>query len=173
MRKRVSPQWRIEWNRKIEIWTLNQVKRNMWRFDPIDTYEDVMQEAKLLFYTLTKKYPIVIEIAIFFTLYKASLSNMFIDKTRKKSKSIETHELLEDVHLHGIPNYGYMNLLVDELPDDLKLVLKHLTGGRIRRTLDRPTPKSIPRENHNMRLRRKLPIALIDPVGDLKRFIQS
>jgi hypothetical protein len=175
MRKRILPNWQPAWNNKIEIWTINQVKKNMWRFDPVDEISDVMQEARLLFFKLTKKYPMVSKDYHFFYLYKTSLSRLFIDKSRKKQKVVETDCLDEigEIGVHGVPNYGYLNLLVEEMPDELKTVLRYLTTGRIRHKLDRPTQKPLPRENHNMRLRRQLPIAMVDPVGDLRRFIQS
>jgi DNA-directed RNA polymerase specialized sigma24 family protein len=172
MRKRVRLSWHPTWTPEIEKWTAHQVKKNLWRFDSTHDLEDVMQEARLLFHVLERKYPIVNEAAHFFTLFKTSLSRMFIDKARKRQKTIhyELDHDLERVDVEGMPNFGFFNLLVEEMPQELKIILGALTGGRVRLKLDRSTQTLRPRENHNMRLRRCHKLTTKDPVGDLRGY---
>lgn len=178
-RKRTLSLWRPIWNDKIDGWTSYQIRKNLWRFDKADDFDDVMQEAKLLFFTLGKKYPIVNEAAHFFALYKTSLSRMFIDKARLKQRSVINQDVCADdvaadLQLEGnLPNCGYANLLLNELPDELKIVLRALTTGRIRLKLDRPAKKFHSRENHNMRLRRRFSLTSTDPVGDLRGYFAN
>jgi hypothetical protein len=175
-RERVLPAWSPKWDVTFERWTASQIHKNMWRFDAAEEFNDIMQDAKLLFLTLCTKYKIVTGQGHFFALYKTSLSRMFIDKSRVKQKSaidqmVDAEAYAADNQLEGnLPNGGYFNVLLDELPDELKMVLKVLTTGRVRLKLDRPTKSFRPRENHNMRLRTKLALTTADPVGALKTY---
>lgn len=174
-RKRALLSWRPTWTSQIEGWAAKQIKANMWRFDRAEDFDDLMQDARLLFFVLGKKYPIVNEQAHFFALFRTSLSRMFIDKSRIKQKSVIDQntcadEIVEDLQLHGTPNYGFVNLLLDEMPDELKIVLRGLTTGRVRLKLDRPAKKLRHRENHNMRLKRRFSLTSEDPVGDLRNY---
>jgi hypothetical protein len=177
---RVKAAWpQPVWTKEIKKWTATQVRLNLWRFDPaIDSFDDVMQEAHILFLTLLKKYPIASEAAHFFTIYKTSLARMFIDKARLRQRSaidqtVNAEAVIEDLQLPGVSNYGYLNTLLDEMPDELKLVLRALTQGRYRLKVDRLTATSQPRENFNIRLKRQFPsMTLEDPAGDLKRVLR-
>lgn len=178
-RKRVLPVWQPTWTVKIERWTHAQIKKNIWRFDTINDFDDVMQEARILFWKLGKLYPITNEPAHFFTLYRTSLLRSFTDKSRIKQKSVDCKSsVLEDVVEElgiesNLQNYGYLSLLLAELPSELKTVLGDLTFGRIRLRVDGSTTSKRHRENLNMRLKRRLPhLTLVDPVGDLKRVLK-
>lgn len=173
--KRIRPTWHPTWTRDIEGWTANQVRKNLWRFDRAEDFDDIMQDARLLFCTLERKYPIVNEAAHFFALFKTSLLRMFIDKARVRHKSVIDQEVCTDdvaleMKVSGTPNYGFFNVMLEEMPEELKLILRALTSGRVRLKLDRPAPALRPRENHNMRLRRHLKLSSNDPVGDLKAY---
>ena len=180
MRIRNRMEWSPVWTAKIESWTAGQIKVNLWRFDAVtEQFDDVMQEARILFWELKKAYPIVNEPAHFFALYKTSLLRRFTDKSRLKQRSaIDQNTCAEDaanqLQLEGnLPNLGYLSLLLEEAPDELKLVLGALTTGRIRLRLDRPTTSKHPRENHNMRLKRRFSLQTTNPVGDLRSYVNS
>lgn len=175
MRKRVMPVFTPQWNSEIETWTAGRIKLNLWRFDRVEDFDDIMQQAKLLFFILGKKYPIAKNLPHFFTLYKVSLLRMFHDKSCKKSRSSPDEIIpIEDaVWLQGTPNFGHFNLLLAELPEEMQIVLRALTCGRVRLKLDRPTKTFAPRENHNMRLKRRFSLAAEDPVGDLRGYFAN
>jgi|SRR5882724_1907478 len=178
MKKRAQLTWHPVWSKQIEIWTSKQIQKNLWRFDRIEEFNDIMQDAKVLFYTLEKKYPIVKDMRHFFTLYKTSLNRMFIDKQRLKEKSVIDQnvfldEVIDALHLEGTPNYGHLALLLDELPDELKTVLQALTTGRVRLKLDRPTRTMHQRENYNMRLKRRFSLSMSNPVGELRNYFAN
>lgn len=162
---------------EIQRWTLYQIRKNMWRFDHIEGIDDLLQEARLLFWELSEKYPRVTEPANFFALYKTSLLRRFIDKSNIKSRSpVDQGVNADDIALHmqAEPNMGLLTKLLEEMPDELKMVLRDLMYGRTRLTLDRPqtTSKAL-RENHNKRLKRRLALTMKDPVGDLRSYIMN
>lgn len=161
-----------------EAWTAKQVKANLWRFDRMNDFEDIMQDARLLFFKLETKYQdICTDKPHLFALYRTSLSRMFIDKSRKKRASIDDLLCLNEDEIFQVAsqdtNLGALALILDELPSELKTVLKHLTTGRVRLKLNKSTKKVRYRENLNMRLKRRFSLTTADPVGDLKAFFNS
>jgi hypothetical protein len=176
-RKRLRPVPFPVWNIDIEKWTAKKVRENLWRFDPINDFADVMQEARILFWKLEKTYPSVIDAPLFFALYRTSLSRMFIDKARSRALKIQAtaciHDLSEEAQPESnLQNYGLLGLIVEELPPELKTVLRVLTSGRVRLKLDKPTKKVRFRENHNMRLKRRYGLAG-NPVSELKNHFNN
>lgn len=177
-RKRATIAWKPEWTPKIEKWTTYHISRNIWRFDRIDGTDDLLQQARILFWELSLKYPSVNEPNHFFALYKTSLLRRFTDKARARSRSIieqnvstdSSPEVLEARAGHAI-NAGQISLLLEEMPDELKTVLAALTTGRLRLKLDRPTTSIRHRENHNMRLKRCFKLTMADPVGELRNYL--
>jgi len=175
-RKRAVLSWRPEWSTPIEKWTAYQISKNLWRFDRMDGPDDLMQQARILFWELGQKYPTVEDPRHFFALYKTSLLRRFIDKARTRQRSAIDHLVnAEDLTIEeeGVPsNAGHLSLILQEMPDELKTVLHALTSGRVRRRLDRPPVTSTrQRENHNMRLKRRFSLTLDDPVGELKNYL--
>lgn len=174
-RKRVVPAWNPTWTSDIQRWAASQVRTNMWRFDKADDFEDVMQEAYLVFMKVERAYPAVNNAAHFFALYKTALFRFFHDKTRRLQKTVEAQSM-DDLgydlpHESHLPNLGHLAVILEEMPDEMKIVLRALTSGRVRLKLDRPAKKPRQRENHNMRLRRRFSLSSTDPVGDLKSYL--
>jgi DNA-directed RNA polymerase specialized sigma24 family protein len=176
-RRRAVLAWSPEWSPKIENWTAFQISKNIWRFDQADDFDDLMQQSRILFWQIHERYPNVREPANFFALYKTSLLRRFIDKARARRNSpidqnVDALATAENLELQGnLPNCGLLSKLLEEMPDELKKVLKALTTGRVRRRLDRPTTAKRHRENYNMRLKRQLGLTSNDPVGDLRNYI--
>ena len=173
--ERIRFTWHPTWTKEIERWTASEIHK--WRFDPIDGFEDILQECRIRFWKLEKEYPIVNEDKHFFCLYKTSIKRMFIDKLRKKQRTVLDNICIEDIAdqlaSYSTHNYGTINLLINDLPDELKLVLRALTTGRVRLKLDRPTKALKVRETHNMRLKRRYNLTLDDPVGDLQKALSN
>ncbi len=174
-RKRVVPTWHPAWEGSIKRWTAHQIRLNKWRFDKADEFEDLMQEAFMVFMKVERAYPVLNNASHFFALYKTALHRHFHDKTRKLQKQITTDSLEEVSDLPALytntPNLGHLSIILEEMPDELKTVLQALTSGRVRLKLDKPAKKLRQRENHNMRLRRRFSLTSTDPVGDLKTYL--
>jgi hypothetical protein len=143
-----------EWTPEIEKWTKAQIRANRWRFDRLDEDEDVMQEARLLFHLLQQTYPVATDAPHFFSLYRTSLFRKFHDKSRKKLRTIQDKTVAEPVDRPCHDNCAALAILLDELPDELKLAAKFLTTGRVRLKLDKPARKLRQREGLNARLKR-------------------
>ena len=172
-RQRLIALSHVQWTVQIEHWTIGQIRRNLWRFDTIYEFEDVMQEAQLLFYKIRRYYPLVDEPANLFSLYKIALGNLFTDKARKRRATIST-DPIEDTMFQGIDvNMGSLAFILDNLPSELKLVFEALTTGRVRLKVDRTTKRPRLRENLNTRLKRKFSLSMTDPVGELKTYLSN
>lgn len=164
-----------DWSPEIEKWTLEQIRLNKWRFHRTEDTDDILQEAKLLFWQLQKRYPTAIRIPHFFTLYKNSLLRKFHDKARKMMRTVDETPT-DDAGIFeqgGSVNCGALAVLLEEMPDELKLSLKFLTAEKVRLKLAKPTQKRRYRENHNLRLKRCLGLTSTDPVGDLKSYLSN
>ena len=180
---RESISWRPQWSEIYERWTRKFVSHNLWRCDPVtDDFEDLMQDAKFIFLKLTYAYPAVIDPPQFMSLYKTSIQNYIHDKSRYKRRkdasnvytSVDAADLFSG-RIGETTNVGYVVALLDELPEELKLVLHTLTHGRIRLRIEkRKSTKLRERESLNKKLCRKLNLTTTtDPIGDLYRFIAS
>lgn len=176
-RTRVKPAWQPEWSTGIEKWTAARINENLWRFDRVEEFKDVMQQARILFWKLSVAYPIVNNPHHFFALYKTSLLRHFVDKARKRSRSVIDQDTslddLTEIEFGHTINAGQLHLLLEEMPDELKIVFGSLTSGRVRLKLDRPTTSKRYRENYNMRLKRRLSLTMADPVGALREYLTA
>lgn len=180
-RQRVRMAWQPVWTSEIEKWTRYQLQIHLFNCSKSTTIkdnaigiDDLLQEAKIVFLKLTKTYCIVANEAHFFCLYRTSLSRFLIDRVRAKHRRPSEY-LVDDNpaqdRVGEVTNAGHLKILIEQMPDELKLVLKALTAGRIRLKLNRPTASLRTRENLNTRLRRQLALTSADPVGDLKRYL--
>lgn len=169
--------WRPEWTKEFEGYTVKYIKENIWRCDHIHTFDDLLQDAKLLFIKICYSYPRVIEPENFMALYKSALRNDICDKSRykRRKEALEVH-LDDDVSVDAIAgrigemnNNGYLNALLLELPDELHSVLlamaqqdEKLEPRKVRTKLRR-------KENLSKRLARVLRLqTTTDPVRDLE-----
>jgi len=162
------------WTKDIEKWTLNEIRLNKWRFDASEDTEDLLQDCRILFFKLERTYPTVVEAPHFFTLYKTSIKRMFIDKARKQRRRITDCAPIDDLTENQLPQYegaGHLGIILNELPDELKLALRLLTAKRVRLKLH-GSKKYRHRENLNMRLKRN-GVNLEDPVGTLRTYLAN
>ena len=158
-RARAVLAWSPVWDDVPKKWAIKFIRHNQWRCDRIYGFDDLLQEAYLVFLKITEKYPRVNNPQNFMGLYKMALANWFHDRAaymKRKNTihadlSVDPTELLTSVcewHTDGI------RLLLDEAPHELKLALALIVDHpeAIRSLPDRKKP----RENLNMKLRRIL-----------------
>ena len=168
--------WTATWGREFEGYAANFYMANKWRCDHIHSLPDLMQDAYLIFLNVKLTYPKVIEPKNFMALYKRALANNMHDKAayKKRKNAVDVH-LSADVadfftgRIGELTNAGYLAALIDELPDELKLVLKTLNDGL---PPEKPEPKRYgiqPREGLSMQLRRLLHLPInSDPLAIIK-----
>lgn len=179
LRERVV--WTPAWNSEIQGYTANFFKSNAWRCDRVYQFEDLMQDAFLIFTRCKDTYPRVIEAPHFMALYKRALANATHDKAsyKKRRDAVEVF-LGEDVsdfcvgRIGETTNAGYAAALIAEWPEELRFMLNKLAQG-LPREPSQPRKRGLqPRESLTMQLRRilRLPINS-DPVQMIKRLLTT
>jgi len=158
MRTRISLQWTPCWEGATKNWAKGFLLKNRWRCDRIHEIDDLLQDAYLTFLKIADRYPRVMGQAHFMTLYRRAMANEMHDRSRYMRRKRELHQdtSVDAVEISAerigeVSNSGYVNLLIDQAPDDLKLALECLVHN---------PPELIHqrwhRENLNMGLRRVL-----------------
>lgn len=121
-----------DWDDRFQGWAMKFIAKNKWRCDPIDDFEDLMQDAYLIFRYVRTSYPLVTEPKHLMSLFKVAMVNEFNDKSKARSKrsaaeiSFETLvgedlTLVETIGENN--NEGYLRLLLNELPVEVRLAL--------------------------------------------------
>ena len=152
--------WAPAWQGVTQRWAASYISANKWRAPRYCGFDDLMQEAWIIYQRVEQKYPRIIEPNKFMALYKAALANWFNDRAcymkRRGTQDAElrTEPLEECLQQPTTPPPELLGLLLDEAPQELRLALEllakqpHMLCG---------TPKEVDhRENLNMKLRRIL-----------------
>ena len=173
--------WSPVWGKEYEGYAANFYRANSWRCDHINELKDLMQDAYIIFARVKSSYPRVIEPKNFMALYKRALANNTHDKASyKRRKDAAEVYLSSDVsdffagRIGETTNGGYLSALIDEWPEELKLVLHKLAQGLPTEKVE-PRKRGLqPRESLTMQLRRlcRLPINS-DPLAIIKRLLSS
>lgn len=116
-----------------------QVSKNMWRFGPYIDRQDAMQEAYIIFLTLSKKYKVE-KPQHFNTLFSTALRNKFIDIAKYSNgykRNIPKEVLYENISLeNGVfveedsnkfvhnDNNGALVVMMEQAPEEIKKVLR-------------------------------------------------
>lgn len=160
-RARAVLDWSPSWEGPLEQWAVKFIKRNQWRCDKIYDFDDLKQEAYLIFLRISEKYPRVVEARHFTGLYKIALSNWFHDRAAYMKRKNHHHIYLGVDALElclnqvgELQHAGYLNLVLEEAPQELRLALMLLIEHPD--TLRSMIKPKEPRENLNMKLRRIL-----------------
>lgn len=158
VRERVRLRWQPEWEGAIKGWTKKFIGENKWRHDHTEDHDDLLQDAYLIFLKISDHYPRIIEPRHFMALYKTAIRNKTHDKarllrTRRKVVQEVVDDALTDYALRigEVTNAGYLNALLAEAPEELRLALALIESSPEK--LREVTPI---RENLNMKLRRLL-----------------
>lgn len=172
--------WTPVWGNEFEGYAANFYRANSWRCDPIHELRDLMQDAFLIFEKIRITYPRVIEPKHFMALFKRALANNTHDRAayKRRKDAAEVH-LSSDVsdffvgRIGEVTNQGYLAAMINELPDEMKLVLTTLANGMPRET-QRQGRRLQPRESLTMQLRRMLRLPMnSDPLMILKRMLTT
>ena len=160
-RARAALCWEPKWNDTPRQWAAKFIRRNQWRCDRIYEFDDLMQEAYLIFLKITQKYPRVIEPHHFMGLYKMAVANWFHDRAAYMQRKNTQHvDLAVDPmelclgQTGELRHAGELAILLSEAPHELRLALSLLTDNPAALKASHK-PKEL-RENLNMKLRRIL-----------------
>jgi hypothetical protein len=121
------------WDDRFRNWAAKYITRNKWRCDPIDDFDDLLQDAYLVFRRVKASYPLVHEPKHLMALFKVAIVNEFNDKAKAKSKKESAEISLETLIGEDLKlidsigednNEGYLRVLLHELPKEVKLALE-------------------------------------------------
>lgn len=157
--------WSPTWNSVIIGWTKQFIRRNLWRVDPLHDFDDLMQDAYLVFLRVKAAYPRVTEPQHFMSLYKVAMLNELTNKTRVKQRTPEMVGF-DDVsdHIITFNHTGELQVAMNCLPVEVKEALSKIDNPDKLRSRNGQV-----RENLNAILRRvaKLPKG-IDAIGPIR-----
>lgn len=118
-----------------EGFVVNHIARNMWRVSSHMDRDDVLQEARLVFYTLRRRYVEsgeVVDPPHFMALFKTSWLRHFNDlsntDTARRTNEVPYPQQEGDAGVEWQPlgdrdNDGYLALLIEQAPSEVKSVL--------------------------------------------------
>ncbi len=120
----------------ISGWAVNYIKRNYWRVASRHEFEDLIQEAWIIFDKVRDNYPHVNNAPQFFCLFRTAFTNhihdLAINSTSERNLVVDISE--EDLSYEDIlanimgdcPNAGFANVLFKQAPRELKLLLRSM-----------------------------------------------
>jgi hypothetical protein len=155
------PAYTPTWDGPIKNWAGTFIASNRWRCDVIHDFEDLLQEAWVLFDKLSKYYPVDTP-QHFMALFKRALSNSFHDHARYTMRKRNYRNSYEGIKfsrriLGEATNNGYLNALIAETSDNVRNALAAfddpVTCAALRMR-GRKRGKMREHENLNGRLRR-------------------
>jgi cation transport regulator ChaB len=169
------------WGKEYEGYAANFYRQNMWRCDPINEMKDLIQDAYLVFDKVKVSYPRVIDPKHFMALFKTALTNNMHDKASYKRRKDDSEVYLSsDVsdffvgRIGEVSNAGYLSVLLDELPEEMKMVLTLMAKGMPPEPKPKRTYGMQPRESLSMQLRRLLRLPInSDPLSIIKRLLTT
>ena len=124
--------WKPNWKPEIAGWTVTFIKENNWRCsDIVNSFEDLLQEAYIVFLRIKTTYPLVNTPKQFMALYKKSFTNYVIDLSRYKQRKEAVHVTdlpcdaieLGSGRIGEIENSGYVMSLLERSSEELKTLL--------------------------------------------------
>lgn len=136
MRERLEKQ--PDWDERFRGWAAKFIAKNMWRcegHDPKDKFNDLMQDAYIMFRHVLASYPNISDPKHIMALFQIAMKNDFHDRARYKQRknsveiSLETTigddlKLIDTIGENN--NEGYLNILLTQLPSNVKLTIEAL-----------------------------------------------
>jgi hypothetical protein len=113
----------------IEGWTVNFIRKQLWKVEASMEFADLMQEAYMVFLRVQQRYPDVETPQHFMALYKTSWFHHFTNLTLADSRQREVMPVsYSSLEGHGAEllgssdNDGYLRTLIRQAPREVALV---------------------------------------------------
>ena len=179
VRERLS--FQPEWDEEYQKWTSGFVGAHKWRVDPLHTVDDLKQEAWFTFNYVEHAYPRCMCPKHFMALFKRAMVNKMHDRSCRYDRRRDSVEapVSTDIYevfagrIGEVTNTGYLAAVLNEAPEELKLVMKLLAEGQIE--ADPKTKELKPRKNLSQKARDFLNKRGVfnafahDPVNEIKQ----
>ena len=179
LRERETISWLPVWGKEHEKWSRGFVRAHKWRVDRLHTEDDLVQEAWITFNYVANAYPRCICPDHFMAMFKRAMVNKMHDRSCRHNRRRDTVEapISTDVYevfagrIGEISNSGYINILLNEAPEELKLVMALLAEGK----LDARSVSKEGRENFSIKARKFLNKKGVfnafayDPIAEIKQ----
>jgi len=169
------------WGKEYEKWSAGFIKEHKWRVDRMYDHADLMQEAWLVFNYVENAYPRCNDPGHFMALFKRAMINKMHDRSCRVKRRKETAEDPVSCDIYEVlsgrigetTNGGYLAALLNEAPEELKLIIAKLAQADFDETPNKGKLK--PRENLSMQVRKLLNKNGVyngfshDPIKELKQ----
>ena len=169
--------WSPSWDTRISGWTRKFVRKNAWKVEQVEDYDDLMQDAYLVFIRVKAAYPRVVDPQHFVALYKVAMLNEFTNKARYKQKkgtalnNMVSLDIITDI-LGVNSNEGFLQTVLSQLPLAVKQALAVLNDPEKCKLLSRKG--SGVKENLNIKLSRLAGLAQpADVIGHLREALST
>ena len=137
----MTTKFQPEFDHALEGWVHNYLKTNYWRVERTLSYDDVMQEAHIVYLGLVQRYTAVDNQGWFMALFKRSWTGHFYDLAMRASR-IRVNEVSStpqyvdedesesylDLAVGDRDNLGAFEVLVNQAPREVKEVLNLMFG---------------------------------------------
>src|SRR6266853_985432 len=129
------------WDNRFKGWAAKFIWKNKWRCEDYLEFDDLMNDAYLIFRHIKASYPLVSEPSHIMALFKVAMQNEFNDKAKYKQRKQAAEISLETVlssnkkggaqddfklidSLGENNNEGYLRIIISELPPEVRTVLE-------------------------------------------------
>jgi hypothetical protein len=144
-----------DWDLRYSGWAAKFIAKNRWRCEAIYEFDDLMNDAYLIFRHIKASYPLVSEPSHIMALFKVAMINEFNDKAkykqRKYTAEVSYEEIIiktEDMNwklldtLGENNNEGLLRIILSELPPEVRMALEVFNDAEKLKLLQKEKKKS-------------------------------
>src|ERR1700719_4157641 len=125
-----------DFDRRFAGWAAKFITKNRWRYESIYEFNDLMNDAYLIFRHVKASYPLITEPSHLMALFKTAMVNDLIDKAKYKSRKYAAEISYEEVYHNNYDqdmkiidtlgennNEGLLRVILSELPPEVRMAL--------------------------------------------------
>lgn len=117
------------WPGPIQGHAINLVKRWFPALCSEYEFEDLLQEAYIVYMKCKQAYPHIDNPAWFMAMFSRSLHNKLINLAARSGRYISTEDMSPDDEPATNTDEGFLRMVLQELPDEIKDLIRTVTDG--------------------------------------------